>query len=267
MWHYLKSAFLISVPVRRLGRLPVNLMALVAATAAGFLEPGIWLAAVGTEAVYIASLSCNKRFQALVDAKSRVEREPDRQAKLLSLMSALPDTLCKKSVALHDVASQTVRILLRQGAEPAQLGAARKSLDELEWLYLKLLVSRDYLQNDMGADARSVLRERISSLQQELAAGAGGELDSELRKSQKATLDLLMQREVNASTRAMLLRENESKLLRIETQVELMRDNATVNPNANPASFAIDLASDLAAPDLFGAYTGLVRDLEQARQD
>jgi hypothetical protein len=56
--------------------------------------------------------------------------------------------------------------------------------------------------------------------------------------------------------------ENESDLSRIEAQVELMRENAAIEGKPVSVDTEIELASDLAAPDLYGMHSSLVHDLE-----
>ena len=135
------------------------------------------------------------------------------------------------------------------------------SLDKLEWIYLKLLIARDHLVNDLGTGNPQALQTQIASLRAELAAPAE---NATLQRSQAATLTLLERRQQNLQNRATLLKENESDLCRIETQVELMRENAAIEGKPTAVEAEIEFATDLSSTDLFGIHAPAVRDLEAA---
>jgi hypothetical protein len=83
-----------------------------------------------------------------------------------------------------------------------------------------------------------------------------------LIRSQQATVGILERRMENLRNRDRLLQENESDLTRIEAQVELMRENAAIEGKPSEVNTEIELASDLASPDLFGVHGALVNDLD-----
>jgi hypothetical protein len=87
-----------------------------------------------------------------------------------------------------------------------------------------------------------------------------------LERSQQATLGILRRRLENLQNRDRILRENDSDLSRIEAQVQLMRENAAIEGKPASVETEIELASDLASPDLFGSQTSLVRDLDEVRR-
>jgi hypothetical protein len=86
-----------------------------------------------------------------------------------------------------------------------------------------------------------------------------------LDRSQEATLAILRKRAENLQSRDRLLAENESDLERIEAQVDLMRENAALQGKPTAVDMEIDLASDLASPEIFGPQTGLIRSLDGRR--
>jgi hypothetical protein len=132
----------------------------------------------------------------------------------------------------------------------------------LQWIFLKLLVARDHLVNELGKDSAPALQTRIASMKQQTATVGQS---TALVRSQEATIAILERRVENLQNRDRLLLENESDLCRIEAQVELMRENAAIEGKPTAVDAEIELASDLAAPDLFGIHSGLVSDLEAVR--
>jgi hypothetical protein len=263
MWRYLKAAFLVGVPVPGLGRLPVNAMAAFAVAALGFVEPSAWLAGLGLEAAVLGSLAFNPRFQNVVDARALPVAAKAEADKRSALIAALPPNLHNRLLALHSTSARVIAICNKLGAEPEALSGTQASLDKLEWIYLKLLIARDHLANDLGAESEATLLQRVSLLQAEV--GSNPAPGTALQRSQQATLSLLQQRLENLRNREHLLKENESDLSRIEAQIALMRENAAIEGKPAAVDTEIEFASDLRTPGLFGVHSALVRDLDQAR--
>jgi hypothetical protein len=263
MWRYFKAAFLVGVDVPGIGRLPVNAMAAFAVAALGFVEPSVWLAGLGIEAAVVSSLAFNSRFQNVVDAlalPASVKAEADKRS---ALIAALPADLNARLVALHKTATRVIAICQKLGSEPETIAGTQASLDKLEWIYLKLLIARDHLVNDLGSESAESLDARITALRKQLPDGSG--VSTALQRSQMATLDLLERRMANLRNRETLLAENESDLCRIEAQVELMRENAAIEGKPAAVDTEIEFASDLRSPELYGTHSALVRDLDAAR--
>jgi hypothetical protein len=266
MWRYFKAAFLVGVPVPGIGRLPVNAMAAFAVAALGFVEPSVWLAGLGIEAAVVSSLAFNRRFQNVVDAMvlpASVKAEVDKRS---ALIAALPADLNARLLSLHKTAARVIAICQKLSAEPETIAGTQASLDKLEWIYLKLLIARDHLVNDLGSEPAESLAARISTLRKQLPQTAGtGVASTGLQRSQQATLELLERRMANLRNRETLLAENESDLCRIEAQVELMRENAAIEGKPAAVDTEIEFASDLRSPDIYGTHSALVRDLDAAR--
>jgi hypothetical protein len=263
MWRYLKAAFLVGVPVPGLGALPVNAMAAFAVAALGFVEPSIWLAGLGVEAAVVGALAFNPRFQKVIDARAiplAIKAEAEKRS---ALIAALPANLNARLLALHKTSSRVLAICQKLSAEPELIAGTEASLDKLQWIYLKLLIARDHLANDLGSESAASLTQRIATLEREISSGTSRK--PALQRSQQATLGLLQQRLENLNNREFLLKENESDLCRIEAQVDLMRENAAIEGKPAAVDTEIELASDLRSPGLFGVHGALVRDLDEAR--
>jgi hypothetical protein len=266
MWRYLKAAFLVGVPVPGLGQLPLNAMMAFAVTALGFVEPSVWLAGFGLEVAVVGSLAFNSRFQRIVDARAlplAIKAEADKRS---ALIAALPHDLNARLVALHTTSVRVLAICHKLTTEPELIVGTETSLDKLEWIYLKLLIARDHLANDLGSESESSLNQRIEMLQREINTNTRDlSPNPALQRSQQATLTLLKQRLQNLNNRELLLKENESDLSRIEAQVALMRENAAIEGKPSAVDTEIEFASDLRSPGLFGVHGALVRDLDEAR--
>ena len=63
VWRYLKSAFLVTVDVPGLGRVPVNALGAAAFAILGFAQPAFWFLGLAIEAAVVPALAFNPRFQ------------------------------------------------------------------------------------------------------------------------------------------------------------------------------------------------------------
>ena len=266
MWRYLKAAFLVGVPVPGLGRLPLNAMATAAISILGFVEPSIWLAGLGIETAVISALAFHSRFQNYVDAVNGQRVLQDDHAKRTALVAVLPDELRTRLRGLEQISARILSIYQTQGIEHDLLAGTRASLDKLQWIYLKLLIARYHLVHELGAESEAGLQARIQQMQQAHGPAAPAFPSTALQRSQEATLAILLRRLNNLQNRDRMLCENDSDLARIEAQVELMRENAAIEGKPASVESEIELASDLASPDLFGSQNSLVRELDAARR-
>ncbi len=262
MWRYLKAAFLVGVTVPGLGRLPVNALGTAAAAILGFVEPSIWLAGLGIEAALVSTLAFHPRFQNYVDAVGGQRALEDGNAKRAALIAVLPQELRARLSALEQASARILSIYQTLGIEPSLLAGTQSSLDKLQWIYLKLLIARHHLVHELSAESQASLEARIHQMQSAPQAGPS----TALQRSQEATLAILLRRLENLQNRDRILRENDSDLARIEAQVELMRENAAIEGKPASVETEIELASDLASPDLFGSQNSLVRELDEARR-
>jgi len=258
MWRYLKAAFLVGVDVRGLGRVPVNVLAVAAVAIFGAVEPSLWLAGLGLEAAFVASLAFSPRFQKLTDGTESMRALADEATQISALVAALPPGLHSRLTALQKSSTRVLSIYKSLGFDASATESTRESLERLEWIYLKLLIARNHVSNELGQETLPDLTSRISALE---AKGA-----VTLDRSQEATLGILRRRAENLQSRDRLLAENESDLERIEAQVDLMRENAAIQGKPTAVDMEIDLASDLASPEIFGPQTSLIRSLDGRRK-
>jgi uncharacterized protein with von Willebrand factor type A (vWA) domain len=264
MWRYLKAAFLVGVEIPGLGKVPVNALAAAGMAIVGFVEPSIWLAAIGIEVAVVSTLAFNPRFQKLVEARTSDLVLEDNNAKRVALIAALPKELRARLGALQQTSTRILSIYQTLGIEPELLRGTESSLEKLQWIYLKLLIARTHLTQELSAESEQSLQQRIQQMQLESAARS--EPSTALQRSQEATLAILQRRLENLQNRDRILLENNSDLSRIEAQVELMRENAAIEGKPASVETEIELASDLASPDLFGSQSSLVRDLDEVRR-
>jgi hypothetical protein len=258
VWKYLKAAFLFGAPVPVLGKVPVNVVTAVGFAILGFGHPAFWLLGLGVETTVVCSLAFNERFQRLVDSRRQLpdaETADHRQA-LINLLSS------EARVRLSKLAAQCNKVLqVYTGTQAYEyiITANRDALSNLQWLYLKLLVARHYLETGSAANGQS-LQKTIDGLENELKDPG---VTNALRQSKTATLAIMKQRMSNLQNRTTLMQEIDSDLTRIEAQVDLALENASMQGKPQTISLEIDLASDLVSGTLFGESQNDIAALER----
>ncbi len=265
MWRYLKAAFWEGVTVPGLGLLPVNLFAMLGVAVVGLVNPGIWLIGLGLETAFLFTVATNGRYRNVVDARDRqTERQgQDAEAKRQSIITELPDEARRRLAALEGTCAQTILIQRNSQAGAVVLDDSRDALQRVAWLYLKLLLARQRLLEQARLDAGTDLATRLAGLERELADPA---LGTALRASKSATHELLLKRQQNQARRGQALAEIDSDLARIEAQVDLARENATIQEQPTAVSTNLDLVSHLLDGSLYGASEDAVLDLDQTFQ-
>ena len=260
MWRYLKAAFLVGADVPALGRVPVNLLATAGFLILGFGHPGFWFLGLAAEAAFLPTLAFNKRFQNYVQANERQTTDGDSQAKRLALIQTLPPEYRKRIDNLNHRCGKVLEVYQNAQAEEFLIDTNRDALDNLKWVYTKLLIARYHLLTAGTDDTPESLQKKIASIEKDLSA-----LDETpaLRQSKAATLDILKRRLANIQRREQSLEEVESDLTRVESQVDLILDNAAMQGKPQTISSDLQLASDLVGGGLFGEAESAVADLDR----
>ena len=260
MWKYLKAAFLVSADVPALGRVPVNVLASVGFLILGFGHPGFWFLGLAAEAALVPSLAFTKRFQNYVDATERQVTDGDSQAKRIALIQTLPAEDRKRIEALDRKCAKVLDVYRNAQAEEFLIETNREALDNLKWVYTKLLIARFHLLTAGTDDTAESLERKIVSLEKDLH---DGQETPALRQSKAATLEILKRRLANIQRREQSLEEVESDLTRVESQVDLILDNAAMQGKPQTISTDLQLASDLVGGGLFGDSESAVADIDR----
>ena len=248
MWKYLKAAFFFGVPVPALGSVPVNAVAALGFAILGFGHPAFWLLGLGIETTVLFGLAFNPRFQRLVNSRLLQLSSDDTSAQRQALINLLSPVAKARLTKLIDQCNKVLQVYTGTQAYDYIIATNRDALSNLQWLYLKLLVARHYLETASSSDGQALQR-NIESLERELQDP--GVTDS-LRQSKMATLSIMKQRMNNFQNRTRIMQEVDSDLTRIEAQVDLALENASMQGKPRTISTEIDLASDLVSGTLFG---------------
>jgi len=260
VWRYLKSAFLVNVDVPALGRVPLNLLLVAGFVILGFAQPAFWFLGAAVEAGLVTALAFNPRFQKYVESQHLQITKNDLDAQRQGLVQMLSP---KTRSRLANVSAKCKRILdvfNSQRAEDFILDSNRDALDSLQWVYLKLLVAQHYLQEPTSDETEQSLETKVGALESDLNSP---EETESLRQSKAATLAILKKRLLNIHRKEQSLEEIDSDLTRVEAQIDLILENATMQGKPQTISTDINLASDLLGAGVFGESESAVTDLDR----
>ncbi len=236
----------------------MNVLACIAFVILGFGHPGFWLLGLAAEAAVLPALAFNKRFQNVVDAAERQLTSGDSQNKRTALVQALPPDDRKRIEALDRKCAKVLDVY--RNAQAEEFETNRDALDNLKWVYTKLLIARFHLLTAGTDDTAESLQRKILSIQKDLQ---DAQETPALHQSKAATLDILKRRLANIERREQSLEEVESDLTRVESQVDLILDNAAMQGKPQTISTDLQLASDLVSGGLFGDAESAVADLDR----
>ncbi len=239
-WHYVKAAFWRPVRSRVLGAMPLTQMVLLAFGLAGFFNPGFWLLGLAALVAMVGGRSASARFQKLVEAEAlaaRAESAEDRMQKAYERLQPASQSRYRALVM------QCREILgMGGGFDEGRVGDFRAgNLNQLLWLFLRLLGSREAIQDTLARVDRRQLEAGIENVKTRVSAV--GDPEGPLARSLKATLEIQEKRLANLETATNNLAVIDAELERIEQQVRLVREESAVSGSPEALSARLDSVS------------------------
>lgn len=239
LWDYIHAAF----SARPAGMfVPPNWIGLGIFGFLGVLNPGFWIIGVGCELAYLGWLGSHPRFQRLVSGDLQLNERRRWQDRLYELIRQLPPEDQQRYRTLE---GRCQGILQQQshGIAPSPgLDEQGEGLGRLTWIYLRLLLTRESIRKIIRESSNSPeqaaeLKERIDKLQQQLQQPSTGD---DLRKSLTSQIEILQQRQEKKREAAEKLAFLDAELIRIQEQVELLREQSVLSTDPEVVSQRID---------------------------
>src|SRR5262249_3826056 len=176
MMRYLKAAFWASPEIPALGKVPVNLLAVLGFAILGLGNPGFWLLGLGLEAAYLFGLAGNRRFRKYVDAgeaqAARGQETADTGQTGRRILQELPGRTVQRFEALRDHCRDIQKIATHL-REPDDLDTTASleelqlaGLDRLLWIYLRLLFTQHMLERFFHKTGEAQIQKDIRNLEQ-----------------------------------------------------------------------------------------------------
>lgn len=238
MWDHIRAAF----NARPAGMfIPPNWVGVAAFAFLGLLNPGFWVIGMGLELGYLTLLSTNERFHRTVVASRLWESGRRWQSGIDELVRQLSPEGQRRYRTLE---ARCLAILDQQKASlvPAGLEAQGEGMTRLLWMYLRLLLTRQAIEKIVRdatgpSEEGNLLQDRIRNLETRLADASTGE---ELRRSLAGQVEILKQRLQKRTEAHDKLAFLEAELVRLQEQVELIREQAVLSADPQQLSERID---------------------------
>jgi len=217
-----------------------NWIGLAAFGVLGLTNPGFWLVGAGLELAYLLGLASNGRFQQVIDRRATDGSEAEWKARMEAMVRRLTDTDQARYVAFVS----RCRTILDQFAQQDPSGSAAKvqseNLSKLIWVYLRLLLARRAMSRVLKEPTLGETQEIESRLAEVRARLADPAMGEDLRKSLTSQAEILEQRVAQRREGREKLDFLEAEILRIQEQVELLREQAALSTDADGLSARLD---------------------------
>jgi hypothetical protein len=239
-WDYVKAAFWRPVRSRLFGPMPVTKMIVAACGLLGFFNPGFWLLGLAGLLGIVALRSASPRFQKLVEAERIAARAEGAEERMQQAYARLQPASQSRYRALVMTCREILG--LGGGLDERKFSDFRTgNLNQLLWLFLRLLSSREGIQDTLARVDRRQLETGIDSLKKRVAGVSDPE--GALARSLKATLEIQEKRLANLDTATNNLAVIDAELERIEQQVRLVREESAVSGSPEALSARLDSVS------------------------
>ena len=170
-WDYVKAAFWKPVRSRVLGAMPLTQMLLVSFGLAGFVNPGFWLLGLAAIVAFVGGRSASERFQKLVEAERLAARAGERRgpdegglrAAAAGVAGPLPGARGRRAAR----SSASAPAATRAGSPTSAPG----NLNQMLWLFLRLLASRESITDTLARVDRRQLESGLETLKARARGG------------------------------------------------------------------------------------------------
>lgn len=264
MFKYLKAALFARMTVPLLGAVPFNIVIGLAFAVLGVFQPAFFLLGAGVVGALTFALSSSERFRKVIDAQDFAEIQVRTAAQRATLISSMKGSYRQRLTALESRCAKIIQTYRAARLDDVSIAANVEALDKLKWLYLKLLVAHQTLAEHADDATERAVRSEIAEIEQDLKSD---KLPQGLRTSRSATLELLQKRLGKLERRKQSMDELESDLQRIETQVDLAMDDATLTGTPAAISTNIELVSHMLDSGLLGQSSDDLLSMEYPADD
>ena len=242
---YVKEAFNASPRVPGLGGLPVNWMGLATFATLGILNPGFWLVGAGLELAYLATLSNNPRFQSYVRGKRLAASSRDERMQALDTeQQRLAQLTEAERLRYEDLLARIAQVPTSgTGASALIADVAHDGLTVLRSTFLDVLLASSRLREAARKDRRQALRDELAR-EVNFLESLGPDGDPRIRRSRQGTVDILRRRLANVDDAIRDRDFLDSELRRIEQQVALVIDEASLADDPESLTRRIDQVTE-----------------------
>jgi len=234
---YVKAAFNWRVLVPGLGNLPLNKWLLVGLGIIGFGNPGFWFLGAAAEFGYLFYLSTNPRFQRIVELTGQEVKQEEWGERIARLTAGLDKASMQRYRRLIDNCQAIVRNSGQLAAGQAADDLRAGGVNQLAWMFLKLLHSRLRINQILEQTSRQEIEKEVKEITARLTKE---QESSAIYRSIQGTLEIQQRRLENLVKAEESLRVIDAELDRIDKQVILLHEEASVSSDPDLLSVRLD---------------------------
>ena len=244
------------------GRVPVNFLGMLGFGILGMVLSPFFLIGLGVQLLFTGGLASDSRFQLYVDSERNAANTESSvgglEEKRQALVRELSYPYKVRLAEMERKQRQAESLYKRNNTSVSVVEVNIEALRRLAWVYLKLLVARNRLETAGNVSDES-LRTQAEALEKEAATAAS----ENAKKSKLETAGILRSRRANIAKKAQYLEEIDSDLQRVEAQIDLATENASLKGQSDAISATLDLSSRLMDASVFGEAQQAVSELDQ----
>jgi len=243
-WDYVKAAFFARKRVKGLGGLPLNVLFLIGVGIAGLVHPGFLLVGAGLEVGFLGWLSHHPRFRDLV----RGDRLRARSLSFNQRLDAIVSRLDSESRARWSRVERQCTQIREFSPAAASTTIVFPDIDEMKesglnsllMIHAKLLLSREIIYATILAGTGRELQKKLVDTEARLAAATS----EAVKRSLEANVEILRKRIRHYESARENLQVIDAELERIENQVALIREEASMSRDPAALSARIDAVAN-----------------------
>jgi len=249
-WDYVKAAFHLKPRIPGCGPVPLNYVVLaglgflggVALVASAPVGIAVWLLGGAAELGYLYLLSSNPRFQRHVRTTFQQQQQQTSEEQKAAVLAQLSRRGQERFLALEQRCLALQNLSEPETGEAPRMGSFPLSgLNQLLWIFVRLLASQETLQRYLAGGASQEIDQQIQVLERDLGEEP---LSAPVRKSKQSTLDILKRRAERLQSAQEQVQFIGSELQRIEQQASLLNEEALLNRDPTFLSNRIDAVTE-----------------------
>ncbi len=235
---YVKAAFNRKLRLKGLGYVALNKLFLGLCAVLGLKNPGFWFLGVAIESTYLWYVATNATFQKVVQGELLEKNKEQWSSKQTDLLKSLDGASRSRYSSLRE---NCLGISERTRGDDLLTNVGNVSLNQLTWMFLKLLNSRITIKKTIDETPKNHLEKEIVDIETRLGKENA---NSAIHRSLQGTLDIQHRRLDNLVKAEENLKVIEAELERIEKQVYLLKEEMSVKNDPELLSMRLDGVMD-----------------------
>lgn len=242
--------------------IPLNICALTGLVGWSFMDTKMWCFTLGFEIVYLTLMPGSKMVTQSLERKAIAARKAEWDQKKNRILNKISPVSRKRFYQFETTGQAIANIAIQAQRDGLNIDMSKvKTVNQLLWLSLKLLASREIMVQNVKGNTKEALEIKIANLEKNKER----EKDERLLQILDSTLDTMRKRLDTFEKVASDIKGIDLDLLRIEEQLALLQNVAAlevqtgkgnVSKQIDNTQMSIDETNEWmeSAKDLFASF-------------